>query len=137
VLFVLEDNGIAQTTPVGLAVAGSMSGRFEAFGCPVTELDTSDVLEIHAAAGESLKAVRTDVAPRALVVHTCRFGPHSKGDDTRTADEVAELRSARDPLAIHGVRLDVGVRASIDAQVADRVAAAFEAALADPAPALA
>src|SRR4030067_533323 len=38
ILYVLENNHIAQTTPVDLAVAGQIAGRFSAFGIPVTEL---------------------------------------------------------------------------------------------------
>ena len=38
-------------------------------------------------AGELLDEVRSQGAPRALILHTCRFGPHSKGDDTRPADD--------------------------------------------------
>ena len=34
VLYVVENNHIAQTTPIELALAGSLSGRFAAFGIP-------------------------------------------------------------------------------------------------------
>ena len=81
------------------------TGRFEAFGIPVRELDSSDVLEIHAAAGELIAAVRSERRPRALLLHTCRFGPHSKGDDTRSVQEVERMRKERDPLRIHAARL--------------------------------
>ena len=137
ILFVLEDNGIAQTTPVALAVAGTMPARFEAFGIATTELDTSDVREVHAVAGPLLAEVRSSGAPRAMVVHTCRFGPHSKGDDTRPAGEVDRLVAERDPLAIHAPRLSDERRAAIDAQVTEQVTRAFEASLADPEPTLA
>jgi TPP-dependent pyruvate/acetoin dehydrogenase alpha subunit len=54
ILYVLENNQIAQTTPVARAVAGLIAARFTAFGISCQELDSSDVLEIHAAAGELL-----------------------------------------------------------------------------------
>jgi len=135
VLFVLEDNAIAQTTPVAHAVAGSMAGRFEAFGIETTELDTSDVREIHAEAGRVLTEVRATGSPRALVLHTCRFGPHSKGDDTRPADDVARMMAQRDPVAIHAGRLDPDARRMIEAEVTDRVDQAFRQSLDDPEPA--
>ncbi|MBY0398612.1 MAG: thiamine pyrophosphate-dependent dehydrogenase E1 component subunit alpha, partial [Thermoleophilia bacterium] len=47
-LFVVEDNRYAQTTPRELAVAGSMPARAEAFGIHAQALDTTDVEEVHA-----------------------------------------------------------------------------------------
>ena len=112
ILYVVENNRIAQTTPLELALAGSLSGRFDAFGIPVSELDSSDVLEIHAAAGEQINLLRAEGRPRALLLHTCRFGPHSKGDDTRPAQDVAHMRQERDPLRIHGAQLAEAERLS-------------------------
>lgn len=134
VLYVVENNRIAQTTPVELALAGGITARFEAFGIPAIELDSSDVLEIHAAAGQLLADVRRLRRPQALVLHTCRFGPHSKGDDTRADEELKSLRATRDPLAIQATRLDEGARAVIDAGVEAEIMAAFQQALADPFP---
>jgi 2-oxoisovalerate dehydrogenase E1 component len=134
ILYVLEDNQIAQTTPCDLALAGEMKARFVAFGIPVQELDTSDVLEISTAAEGLLDQIRTRGGPRALILHTCRFGPHSKGDDTRDRELVAALQHQRDPLRIHAARLDPEPRATIEADVEAEVHAAFEQALADPLP---
>ena len=80
-----------------LALAGSITARFEAFGIPACALDTSDVQEIHPAAGRLLEQVRSAGKPQALVLDTCRFGPHSKGDDTREAALVARLRQEQGP----------------------------------------
>lgn len=132
ILFVLEDNGIAQTTPIELNLAGDIGARFAAFGIPVQELDSSDVAEIEAAAAPLFAQLRSGDGPQALVLHTVRFGPHSKGDDTRDENELARLRTERDPLSIHGARLDKGEREAIDAEVADEVAAAFAQAQTDP-----
>lgn len=134
VLFVLENNRIAQTTPVELAVAGGLAARFAAFGLAVEELDTSDVVAIHAAARRILDDMRASPQPRALILHTHRFGPHSKGDDTRDPAELAAVREERDPLKVHRDRLEAGERASIEAAVEDELAEAYNQALADPAP---
>jgi TPP-dependent pyruvate/acetoin dehydrogenase alpha subunit len=134
ILYVVENNRIAQTTPVELALAGSITKRFEAFGIPVDELDGSDVLEIYACAGKALEAVRAERRPRALLLHTCRFGPHSKGDDTRAIAEVEQMRLQRDPLRIHGARLDDAELMRIEEDVIAEVAAAFDLALQDPFP---
>jgi TPP-dependent pyruvate/acetoin dehydrogenase alpha subunit len=134
VLYVVENNRIAQTTPIELALAGDIPARFEAFGIPTRELDTSDVLEILPVAGELVDQMRRAPGPRALVLHTCRFGPHSKGDDTRPAEAVERMRAERDPLKIHAPRLNAAERTSIEKDIDDEVAAAFAAAKAEPMP---
>jgi TPP-dependent pyruvate/acetoin dehydrogenase alpha subunit len=132
ILYVLENNRLAQTTPVELNLAGSIEDRFKSFGIPVRKLDSSDVLEIAYAADESLAEVRTKVAARALILHTYRFGPHSKGDDTRPQEEISRLRNSLDPVAIQGARLASDIRSQIDAEVETEVFQAFQAARSDP-----
>jgi TPP-dependent pyruvate/acetoin dehydrogenase alpha subunit len=134
VLYVLEDNRIAQTTPVEQAVAGDMAARFSAFGIPVEQLDTSDVCEILPVAGEVLQEVRSTGSPHALILHTCRFGPHSKGDDTRSPEELARLRQLRDPVTIQAARLSPDERQTTETEVDRLVEQAFNQALQDPFP---
>jgi pyruvate dehydrogenase E1 component alpha subunit/2-oxoisovalerate dehydrogenase E1 component len=136
ILYVVENNCIAQTTPIELAVTGSIPSRFEAFDIPAVELDSSDVLEILDIAGSLMEDVRARSAPRALILHTCRFGPHSKGDDTREPDQVARLRRERDPLGIHAPRLAPDSRTAIESEVNTQIAQAFQQALSDPFPTL-
>jgi len=132
ILFVLENNHIAQTTPFDKAVAGSLAGRFAAFGIPVTEMDSSDVVEIWPAAGACLQAVRTENRPHALILHTERFGPHSKGDDTRPAEELERMRLNRDPLSILADRLEPAARSEINEMVKAEITTAYKLALDAP-----
>ena len=134
ILYVLENNRIAQTTPVELAVAGVIAARFSAFGIPAVELDTSDVKQILPAAEKLLAEVRALSAPRALILHTCRFGPHSKGDDTRPEEEIEKLRQQRDPVVIQAARLSPMLREEIDSEINADLDRAFQAALNDPLP---
>jgi len=136
ILYVVENNRIAQTTPIEQAAAGSLAGRFSAFGLPVIELDTSDVLQISAVAQAILSAVRQKSAPQALILNTARFGPHSKGDDTRPPELLARLRAEHDPLTIHGSRLNPFERTEIERSVNQRIEAAYQQALQDPFPVL-
>jgi TPP-dependent pyruvate/acetoin dehydrogenase alpha subunit len=131
ILYVVENNRIAQTTPIELSVSGNIAARFTAFGIPVSELDSSDVLEISGIAERSLEKLRSSQAPRGLILHTCRFGPHSKGDDTRPDGEVARLRKERDPLTIHGARLAPDLRSAIEGDVNIQIQEAFQQALDD------
>lgn len=132
VLFVIEDNRIAQTTPTEIAIAGNIAARFEAFGIPTTELDTSDVREIANASAETLLATRNTSTPHALILHTYRFGPHSKGDDTRDTAAVKHMRSTRDPLTILAPSIPNAERERIEKDVNIEVEQAFQQALADP-----
>jgi len=137
ILYVVENNRIAQTTPIELALAGDISARFEAFGIPTRQLDSSDVVAIMSLSGELIAEVRDSLSPRTLILHTYRFGPHSKGDDTRPAEQVEGLRQTRDPVDIHAARLEAGERSVIEAEVEAEVTISFQQALADPLPELA
>ena len=135
ILFVLEDNHYAQTTPVEKGVAGSMPGRIEAFGIPVWERDTSDVLEVRQTAEECIEAVRSDLRPAGLILHTHRFSAHSKGDDPRTQDELKRIRLF-DPLTIHGGRLNANETRQFESEVSAIIEDSFARAEADPFPTL-
>ncbi|MFL5841094.1 MAG: thiamine pyrophosphate-dependent dehydrogenase E1 component subunit alpha [Thermoleophilaceae bacterium] len=115
-LVVLEDNGWAQSTPRTLNLAGDIAPRFEAFGLPVVEVDTTDVLEIDAAADEAVSGCRTRRSPGVLIIHTYRLCHHSKNDDNRPVEEV-QARWAFDPLVVHGARLTEDERADIEGEV--------------------
>jgi TPP-dependent pyruvate/acetoin dehydrogenase alpha subunit len=129
VLFVLEHNHIAQTTPSHMAIAGKIAARFEAFDIPATQLNTSDILEIRPIAAELLEKVRMEASPQALILETARLGTHSKGDDTRSSEELDFLWQERDPIAIHGARLQEEQRNKLNLAVEERIQTAFQGAL--------
>jgi acetoin:2,6-dichlorophenolindophenol oxidoreductase subunit alpha len=115
-LLVVEDNGWSQSTPSSLNLAGDIAARFTAFGLPVVEVTTTDVLEVEAAAGEAVAGCRESQGPGVLVIHTYRLCHHSKNDDHRPTEEV-QLRWAYDPLVVHGARLDAHEWTAIDREV--------------------
>jgi TPP-dependent pyruvate/acetoin dehydrogenase alpha subunit len=135
ILFVLENNRYAQTTPVELGVAGSMSGRFAAFGISFWERDTTEVLEIRTAASEAVSSVRSGAGPAGLILHTYRFSAHSKGDDTRSQQELARIRQF-DPLTVNRTNLAEKVCSRIDSDINAIIDDAFRRADADPFPSL-
>ena len=130
-LIVCEDNAWAQSTPRAANTAGSMRGRFEAFGIPVTELASTDVQEISEATGEAVGAIRRGEGPRVLLIHTYRLCHHSKSDDSRPEAEVAS-RWLTEPLLVHGRRLQEGARARIDEEVEAGIVALVDQARALP-----
>jgi len=132
ILYVLENNHIAQTTPVHLSVAGDIAYRFRAFGIPVYEIDTSDVLSVLSISVGLLDDIRIENVPQALILHTCRFGPHSKGDDTRSDLVIQQMRLERDPIQIQAARLEDKDRAKIEREVDREIQQAFLQAIDDP-----
>jgi len=131
ILNVVENNHIAQTTPTSMALAGSIRQRFEAFDIPCTELDTSVVQLIKETVMGLLHEVREQTSPRALVLNTARFGPHSKSDDTRSEAELATLKTTRDPLTTLAKLIPEDTLKKIHEEVEAEVKTAFSLALAD------
>jgi TPP-dependent pyruvate/acetoin dehydrogenase alpha subunit len=135
IVFVVENNRYAQTTPIELALSGSICGRFAAFDIPAWERDTTDVLEVQSAAAEAIGCARAQTGPVGLILHTYRFAAHSKGDDVRDPAEIAAFK-AKDPLTVHAPRLSDEERVHIEAEVTAEIDAAFAQAAEDPFPRL-
>lgn len=129
-LFAVENNGIAQTTPTSETVGGSIEQRGQAFGLKTWHLDDSapDFLSQVAAVVDE---VRTSRKPGFLVIDTCRLGPHSKSDDLREPAEMQRIR-ARDPLTRIGQSLTSEQRHAIEQEVAAFVEVAHQEALNSP-----
>jgi TPP-dependent pyruvate/acetoin dehydrogenase alpha subunit len=128
IVFAIEANGIAQTTATEAQLAGSLAARCAAFDIPVDETSGSDVAGMLAAASRAVDAARAEARPQALVSDAIRLGPHSKGDDTRSAATLATAW-ANDPVA--RLRGAVGAVADrIDREVADLMREVLAAALA-------
>lgn len=90
---IVEHNGIAQSTPTRRNLAGTISGRAAAFGVPHLAIDSIDPLEI-ADLLEPLVLRARAGRPLVVEIRPPRVGPHSKGDDTRSAAELAAARAA-------------------------------------------
>lgn len=130
VLFVVEHNGIAQTTPTADTLGGSVQGRGQAFGLRTWTLDDATP-DFCARVAEIVATLRDGQGPGMLVVNTCRLGPHSKGDDLRPPTE-RERIAARDPLAALGAKLDETQRAQILARTEAFLKTVEAEALASP-----
>jgi len=117
VLYVVEDNRIAQSTPAEWNRSGSLVGRFRAFDIEAIEIDGQDVGAVRQAAADALDHLRAGRGPYGLVLRTIRLAPHSKGDDPRTEAELTELRR-RDPIDLAVARHDGWreLRATIEAE---------------------
>ncbi|MFC7862887.1 thiamine pyrophosphate-dependent dehydrogenase E1 component subunit alpha [Streptomyces murinus] len=92
-LVVVENNGIAQSTPTGCHMAGTVAGRSAAFGITHHLVESTDISRIRAELAPRISRVRTRLEPLVVEFATSRLGPHSKGDDTRNNDELAAVRA--------------------------------------------
>jgi pyruvate dehydrogenase E1 component alpha subunit len=138
VVFVCENNGFATSTRTGDAVAGSITGRAEAFGIPARTVDGMDPEAVHAAAAEAVARARAGEGPSFLECTTYRFDVHHTFEYAarpryRSEEEIAAGR-ARDPLAIQGARLTEQVRAQVDAEIEVLLDEAVRFACAGPDP---
>lgn len=115
-LVVCENNEWSQSTPRESNMWGDVRERFTAFGLPVREIATTDVLEIDRAAEEVVAAARNSSRPHAFLIHTYRLCHHSKNDDNRPPEEV-EGRWREEPLVVHAERIRAEVRERIRQEV--------------------
>lgn len=120
VLIVVEHNQFAQSTPSYDQHAGVLENRASAFGIPVTVVDGMNVVDVYSAACDVVYKVRQHKSPQMLFLNTYRFGPHSKGDDFRDADEIERHRK-RDPIVLLSQLLEDGVAENIEKNVIKKV----------------
>ncbi|GAA3194198.1 thiamine pyrophosphate-dependent dehydrogenase E1 component subunit alpha [Actinocorallia longicatena] len=121
---VTEHNGIAQSTPTGHQMAGTIGGRAAAFGARHLVTSAGRPGEIRAETAALIEETRAGAGPLVLEVRTHRLGPHSKGDDTRTPAELREA-AARDwypGLAAARPDLDARARSFVEDVAADVLA---------------
>lgn len=123
-LVVVENNGIAQSTPTAAAMAGTIAGRAAAFGIPFRGITSSDVAQIRGVLAGPVAAVRDGAGPLVVEFSTRRLGPHSKGDDSRPEQELRRVRAADwyERRAAAGDARFAALDAAARARVADVVA---------------
>lgn len=97
VIFVCENNGYAQSTPVEYAVVvPRISERAAAYCMPGVTVDGQDVLAVWRATAAAVDRARCGGGPSLIECMTYRYYGHHQGDDTRryrTKEEESEARS--------------------------------------------
>ncbi len=101
VLFVIENNKYAMGTSAVRHAAGELYRRGEGYGIPGEQVDGMDVFAVQKAAKQALDYARSGNGPYILEVMTYRYRGHSMSDPAqyRSKEEVAEMKSERDPIA--------------------------------------
>src|SRR3984885_3727227 len=106
---VCENNLYAVETPTAAVTGGgSMSRRAEGFGLTALAVDGQDVFAVHEAAVEARARALSGDGPTFIESQTYRYSGHGSGEGVgayRNAEEVADWKQSRDPIARCAQRL--------------------------------
>jgi TPP-dependent pyruvate/acetoin dehydrogenase alpha subunit len=138
VLYVCENNGFAESTPVGYATSvPDVAVRAAAYGIAQATVDARDVVAVYEAAREAVDRARSGGGPTLLEMKTYRFHGHFEGDPDRYRDNSErEALLEFDPIPPLRARLSatgVGVDA-LDRDIEAAVEQAVEFARSSPWP---
>ena len=99
VLFVCENNGWSEFSPIERQLATDLGRLATAFGIEHADIDGNDVLTVSAQAKSLVESMRDRPGPRVLECRTTRLRGHFEGDrqDYRDPAEVS-AQAERDPL---------------------------------------
>lgn len=143
-VFVIEDNGYAQSTGTAFHFAGQdLEARAAGFGAVAATVDGTDFLAVHEAAGAAVERARAGGGPSVLVCRAGRFFAHMEGLDRqlyRPEGEAERLRAEHDCLprlaaaATRAGLLTAAELSAIDEAARAEVDAAVRAARSAPEP---
>ena len=137
VIFFLQNNGWAISTPVSMQTAAtSFAARAAGYGFPGELVDGNDLFAVYEATSRAVERGRAGDGPTLIESRTYRMGPHNTADDpTRYVDpEQLEAHRALDPVARlrtyleHAGILDSGAEERIREEIEAEIAAALTAA---------
>jgi len=141
VVFILENNQFAYSTPNELEFAVDPVERAHTYGFPGVAVDGNDVEAVFAAAQTAVERAREGEGPTLIECRTMRMHGHGAHDDmSYVPPEMFEEWSQRDPIDLYSKRLvaDYGfAKDEVDAirtEVSEYVAKCAEQALASPMP---
>jgi TPP-dependent pyruvate/acetoin dehydrogenase alpha subunit len=106
VVFVLENNRFAYSTPTELEFAVDPVKRAEGYGFPGVSVDGNDVEAVLEASRVAAERARAGGGPTLIECHTMRMHGHGAHDDMRyVPKELLEEWEARDPIERYAERL--------------------------------
>lgn len=93
VVYVLENNGIAQSTSMKQSFAGSVEQRAKGFGLNYHKTNIWDVENLASTFQKAVGLAREDSKPSLVEIDVYRLYSHSKGDDNRDSSVVEEYKT--------------------------------------------
>jgi pyruvate dehydrogenase E1 component alpha subunit len=139
VVFVLENNQFAYSTPNEREFAVDVVKRAEGYGFPGVKVDGNDVEAVFYAAAEATERARSGGGPTLIECETMRMHGHGAHDDMRyVPKDMFEAWEKRDPidryekkLADDGIEVE-DIRASVKEELERETAWALEQPMPDP-----
>lgn len=130
VIFVLQNNQYAYSTPTGRQFAVDPVERAAAYGFPGVRVDGNDAEAMFEATLKARERAIDGGGPTLIEAETMRMHGHAAHDDMRYVPaELVERWAQRDPIALQASRVADGL-AELRAGVQEQVDAATQAALA-------
>ncbi len=101
-IFVVEDNGYAESTASTWSVGGSQLQRAQAFGMEGVEVDGHDFFAVYDVAREAIERARNGDGPTVIHCKLYRYYGHFEGDATtyRGEGELDRVRQTKDCLML-------------------------------------
>jgi len=132
VVFVCENNGYADATPVEYAVAvANIADRAAAYNMPGVSVDGQDVLAVWAATDQAVRRARAGDGPSLIECKTYRYYGHHQGDDPHRYRTVEEENAARERDCIQRLRRWATAEKRLSADQLDAIEARNRALLDD------
>ncbi len=91
IVYVLENNKIAQSTSIEQTLSGSIKQRAEGFGFTFLESNVWDIDDMLTTFEKGVTLARKDQKAIFIEIDTYRLFSHSKGDDNRNPKEIHEF----------------------------------------------
>jgi pyruvate dehydrogenase E1 component alpha subunit len=143
VVFVLENNQFAYSTPTELEFAVDPVRRAKTYGFPGVSVDGNDVEAVFEVARIATERARAGEGATLIEAHTMRMHGHGAHDDMGyVPEQLLEEWSRRDPIELYSTRLiedhgfssdEVeGIRASVEAYVDECAEEALASPMPDP-----
>ncbi|MCH7668563.1 MAG: tungsten formylmethanofuran dehydrogenase [Acidobacteria bacterium] len=130
VIFLVENNLYAISTPSAEEIAGVISDRAQGYNMPGVNIDGNDIFAVYGAMSTAVERARKGDGPTLVEAKTYRYYAHTSDDDDklyRDPEEVAYWRR-RDPITrleqylIENRLLDEGTEQDIHDEAAEMVA---------------
>ncbi len=126
-VFVCENNGWAESTPVGYSTSvANISDRASGYGMPGVTVDAADADAVYAAAGAAVARARAGDGPTFIEARISRMVGHYLGDpEGYRSKEAKDAAQAGDPIPPHAARH--GITSDQDAAMRGEIQAELDA----------
>jgi acetoin:2,6-dichlorophenolindophenol oxidoreductase subunit alpha len=92
IIFIVEDNGISQSTPFRMNTSGTIEGRAKAFNLDYLYVGYGNIFERIELVNNYMVSWEKSNQPAVIHFKTNRLNAHSKGDDTRENTLIDEIK---------------------------------------------